>query len=127
MTRLLLIGTGGFLGSVARYLVSGFVQTVMRSETFPYGTLAVNVIGCFVIGAVSYLSESHGAFTADARAFLVVGVLGGFTTFSAFGNETINLLRDSEPWLASVNIVASIAICLTSVWAGRVAAFSIWR
>ena len=127
MARWLLIGTGGFLGSVARYLVSGLVQTAMRSDTFPYGTLAVNVIGCFVIGAVSYLSESHGALTADARAFVIVGILGGFTTFSGFGNETVNLLRDSETWLASVNVVASIAICLTSVWAGRIAAFSIWR
>jgi CrcB protein len=127
MMRLLMIGTGGFLGSIARYLVSGLVQSAMRSETFPYGTLAVNVIGCFVIGAVSYLSESHGAFTADVRAFIVVGILGGFTTFSAFGNETINLLRDSEPWLASINVVASVAVCLTSVWAGRAAAFMMWR
>jgi CrcB protein len=127
MTRLLFIGAGGFLGSVARYLVSGAVQTTMQSETFPYGTLAVNVIGCFVIGAVSHLSESHGAFTADARAFIVVGVLGGFTTFSAFGNETVNLLRDSETWLAWANVVASVAFCLTSVWAGRVAAFLVWR
>ena len=68
MTRLLLIGVGGFLGSVARYLVSGVVQTTMHSETFPYGTLVVNVVGCFVIGAVSHLSESHGAFTADIEA-----------------------------------------------------------
>jgi len=127
MTRLLFIGAGGFLGSVARYLVSGGVQAAMHSETFPYGTLAVNVVGCFVIGAVSYLSESHGAFTADARAFIVVGVLGGFTTFSAFGNETINLLRDSEAWLAWANVVANVAFCLASVWAGRSAAFLVWR
>jgi len=127
MTRLLLIGAGGFLGSVARYLASGVVQTTMRSETFPYGTLAVNVVGCFVIGAVSHLSESRGAFTADTRAFLVVGVLGGFTTFSAFGNETVNLLRDSEPWLAWANVAANVAFCLASVWGGRAAAFLVWR
>ena len=127
MTRLVLIGAGGFLGSVARYLVSGVVQTTIHSETFPYGTLAVNVVGCFVIGAVSHLSESHGAFTADTRAFVVVGVLGGFTTFSAFGNETVNLLRDSEPWLAWANVAANVAFCLTSVWAGRAAAFFLWR
>jgi len=127
MTRLLLIGVGGFLGSVARYLLSGIVQTLLRSETFPFGTLAVNVLGCFVVGLVSYLADSRGAFTADTRAFIVVGVLGGFTTFSAFGNETINLVRDAEPGLALTNVLAHMLVALGAVWAGRATAFSIWR
>jgi CrcB protein len=127
MTRLLLIGVGGFLGSVARYLLSGTVQTLLRSETFPFGTLAVNVLGCFVVGLVSYLADSRGAFTGDTRAFIVVGVLGGFTTFSAFGNETINLFRDAERWLGSLNVVAHVLLGLGAVWAGRVTAFSLWR
>ncbi|HSV07676.1 MAG TPA: fluoride efflux transporter CrcB [Candidatus Binatus sp.] len=127
MTRLLLIGVGGFLGSVARYLLSGTVQTLLRSETFPFGTLAVNVLGCFVVGLVSYLADSRGAFTGDTRAFIVVGVLGGFTTFSAFGNETINLVRDAEPWLALSNVLAHGVIALGAVWAGRATAFAIWR
>ncbi len=127
MTRLLLIGVGGFLGSVARYLLSGTVQVLLRSETFPFGTLAVNVLGCFVVGLVSYLADSRGAFTADTRAFIVVGVLGGFTTFSAFGNETINLVRDAELGLALTNVLAHMLVALGAVWAGRATAFSIWR
>jgi len=127
VTRDLLIGVGGFLGSVARYTLSGTIQGLARSETFPYGTLVVNVIGCFAVGLVSYLAESRGAFTADTRAFIVVGVLGGFTTFSAFGNETINLVRGAEGWLASVNVIAHVVLGLGAVWAGRATAFSVWR
>jgi CrcB protein len=127
LNRILLIALGGATGSVARYWMSGLVQTLARSETFPFGTLAVNVLGCFVIGLLSYLADSRGAFTADTRAFLTVGLLGGFTTFSAFGNETINLLLDAERWLASLNVVAHVVVGLGAVWAGRVTAFSIWR
>ena len=127
MTRLLLIGVGGFLGSVARYVLSGVVQALLRSETFPFGTLAVNVLGCFVVGLVSYLADARGAFAADTRAFIVVGVLGGFTTFSAFGNETINLVRAAEPGLALTNVLAHVVVALGAVWAGRATAFSIWR
>ena len=127
MTRLVLIGAGGALGSIARYVLSGLVQTLARSETFPVGTLAVNIFGCFVIGVLSYLADSRGAFTADTRAFLMVGLLGGFTTFSAFGNETMNLLRDAERWLASLNVVAHVVVGIGAVWAGRATAFSIWR
>lgn len=127
MTRILLIGIGGFSGSVARYLLSGAVQTLMRNEVFPYGTLLVNVLGCLLVGALSHLAESRGAFTADTRAFLVIGCLGGFTTFSAFSNETMNLVRDGERWLASANVLAQIACGLGAVWAGRATAFLIWR
>jgi CrcB protein len=127
MTRILLIGAGGFLGSIGRYALSGVVQHLMRSETFPYGTLVVNVLGCFLVGILVHLAESRAAFSADTRAFLIVGILGGFTTFSAFGSETMNLIRDGERWLASANIVASIVFCLAGVLAGRAAAFLIWR
>ena len=94
MIKLLLIGTGGFIGSILRYLVSGSVQAASQSIAFPYGTLAVNVIGCFLIGFLSELAETRSLFSPDTRAFLIVGILGGFTTFSAFGNETMNLIRD---------------------------------
>jgi len=127
MTRLWLIGLGGFLGSVARYLLSGTVQALLRSETFPFGTLAVNVLGCFAVGLVSYWADARGAFTADTWAIIVVGVLGGFTTFSAFGNETINLVRDAELGLALTNVLAHMLVALGAVWAGRATAFSIWR
>ena len=127
MTRVFLIGVGGFLGSVARYTLSGTIQGFVRSETFPFGTLAVNILGCFAVGLVSYLAEARGAFTADTRAFIVVGFIGGFTTFSAFGNETINLFRDAERWLGSLNVVAHVVLGLGAVWAGRVTAFFVWR
>jgi len=125
--KIFLIGLGGFLGSVARYSLSGVVQSLSRSISFPYGTFAVNLCGCFLIGFFSQLSETRGFLTDLSRAFLVIGVLGGFTTFSAFGNESFNLLRSGETNLALINIFGQITLCLTGVWLGRVLAFSIWR
>src|SRR5438128_11576630 len=93
MLKLLLVGAGGFFGSVARALLSNFVQQTSDSH-FPYGTLTVNVMGCFVIGFFSQLSEVRDILSAETRTFIFVGILGGFTTFSSFGNETINLLRN---------------------------------
>jgi CrcB protein len=127
MIKLLLIGSGGFIGSVLRYLVSGSVQTASQSIAFPYGTLAVNVIGCLFIGFLSELAESRSLFSADTRSFLVVGILGGFTTFSAFGNETMNLLRDGEAALALANIGAQVLLCLGAVWVGHTLATIVWR
>ena len=127
MIKLLLIGTGGFLGSVLRYLVSGSVQAASQSVAFPYGTLAVNVIGCFFIGFLSELAESRSLFSPDTRAFLVVGILGGFTTFSAFGNETMNLLRDGERTLAMMNVGAQLLFGIGAVWLGYTLAYAIWR
>jgi CrcB protein len=125
--KILFIGMGGFFGSVARYLLSGAVQSLTRSIAFPYGTFAVNLIGCFLIGLFSQLSETKGFLTDLTRAFLVVGVLGGFTTFSAFGNESFNLLRSGETNLALINILGQVTLCLTGVWLGRILAYSLWR
>ncbi len=91
MLRLLLIGMGGFLGSVLRYLMSSYVQQITQSAVFPYGTLAVNLVGCAVIGFLSQLADTREVFTPETRALVFVGVLGGFTTFSTFGNESVNL------------------------------------
>ena len=125
--KLLLAGLGGFIGSALRYAVAGYVQYRSRSIYFPYGTLAVNLIGCFVIGFLSQLSETRGIFTAEARTLIFIGVLGGFTTFSAFGNETLNLWRDGENALAIANVAAHIVLCLGAVWLSRVLAYEIWR
>jgi CrcB protein len=127
MMKLLLVGSGGFIGSVLRYLVSGSVQTVSQSIAFPYGTLAVNVIGCLFIGFLSDLTESRSLFSTDTRSFLVIGLLGGFTTVSAFGNETMNLLRDGETALALTNIGAQVTLSLGAVWLGYTLAHLIWR
>ena len=122
-----MIGIGGFFGSILRYLLSGFVQGLSGSISFPYGTFIVNLTGCFFIGLLSHLSESMGLFSGSSRAFVFVGVLGGFTTFSAFSNETFNLLRDGERFVALLNMSGQVVIGLAFVWFGRVAAFCLWR
>ena len=128
MSRLLLfVGAGGFAGAMLRYMLSGYVQQLTQSAAFPYGTLAVNVLGCFVIGLLSQLVESHGLLTADARALLLPGFLGGFTTFSTFGNETMNLFRGAESPFALANVGANVLLGLGAVWAGRTVAALIWR
>jgi len=119
-----LVGVGGFIGSVLRYLLSGLVQE--WRDDFPVGTLAVNVVGCLFIGLISQLAEARGAFPPEARAFLVIGVLGGFTTFSSFGNETMNLWRDGESFLGFLNIASQLVLGLGAVWLGRLLAEKIW-
>jgi len=125
--RLFLVGAGGFLGSVLRYIVSGYVQQSSGSVGFPYGTLAVNVIGCFVIGALSALAENRGVFTTEARLFVFVGILGGFTTFSTFSNETMNFLREGDNLRALANVAAQLILGLGAVWLGRSLVTAIWR
>ncbi len=121
MTKLLLVGAGGFLGSVIRALVSNFVQQNSQSR-FPFGTLAVNVMGCFVIGFLSQLGEAREVFSAETRAFIFVGILGGFTTYSSFGNETINLWRGGDALWALANVALQLFIGLSAVWLGRIVA-----
>src|SRR2546430_13714290 len=112
MGKMFLAGIGGFVGSVLRYAVSGWVQDLSRSIDFPYGTLAVNFLGCLAIGFLSQLAESRGYFTAEARTLVFIGVLGGFTTFSAFSNETMNLWRNGEKGLAIADVGAAPVLCL---------------
>ena len=127
MGKVLLAGIGGFAGSALRFVVSGFVQNISGSIRFPFGTLAVNLCGCLVIGFLSQLAETRGVFSAEARTLIFIGVLGGFTTFSAFGNETINLWRDGESALATANIAAHLVLCFGAVWLSRAVAFQVWR
>jgi CrcB protein len=124
---IIFVALGGALGSVSRYLLGAWTQAISKSIDFPYGTLTVNLIGCFVIGFLSHLAEAHGAFTLELRAFVFVGILGGFTTFSSFGNDTINLLRDGEAFNALANVGANVLLGLALVWLGRTAAYWIWR
>jgi CrcB protein len=125
--KLFLAGIGGFIGSTLRYAVTGYVQQFSRSIDFPYGTLAVNLVGCFLIGFLSQLAESRGVFTAESRTFVFIGILGGFTTFSAFGNETMNLWRDGQNTLALANVAAHLVLGLGAVWVSRALAYQIWR
>ncbi len=127
MINILLVGFGGFIGSVSRYLASGYVQQAMKSIDFPYGTLAVNVVGCFIIGFLAQLAEERGVFTSQSRLFVFTGFLGGFTTFSSFGNETLNLARDSQILNALANVGANVLLGLFAVWLGRTVSYLIWR
>lgn len=126
MLKLLLVGAGGFLGSIARALLSNWIQQASDSQ-FPFGTLAVNVLGCFVIGFLSQLGEMREVFSAETRAFLFVGILGGFTTYSSFGNETMNLWRGGFPVFMLLNIAAQLIIGLLAVWLGRFIAQQLWH
>jgi len=125
--NILFVALGGALGSVSRYLLGTWIQSASKSIDFPYGTLTVNLIGCFVIGFLSQLAEARGVFTSEARAFVFIGILGGFTTFSSFGNDTINLLRDGETFNALANVGANVILGLALVWLGRAAAYWIWK
>ena len=127
MNKTLLIGVGGFVGAVLRYAVSGYVQRIANSIEFPYGTLVVNLSGCFIIGVLSQLADARGMFTSESRAFMFVGVLGAYTTFSTFSNETMAFLRDGETLPALTNVGAHVVLGLGAVWAGRAVASLIWR
>ncbi|MEK9142773.1 MAG: fluoride efflux transporter CrcB [Nitrospirota bacterium] len=127
LRTLFLIGTGGFIGSILRYLLSGYAQQLSKSIQFPFGTLAVNLVGCALVGFIAELADQRGVLSGETRAFLIVGLLGGFTTFSAFGNETMNLLRDGELWLACGNIVGHTFLGLVAVWLGYSTAYLLWK
>ncbi len=127
MDRILLVGMGGFLGALLRYWVGGAVQNWSKSVQFPYGTLAVNLAGCLVIGLLSYLADTRAILSGEARTFLMIGLLGAFTTFSTFSNETLNLLRGGENLLSLFNVAAHILFGLAAVWLGRQLAYLIWR
>jgi len=115
MTNLLLVGAGGFLGAVARYLLGGWILHHSMAAKFPWGTFAVNLLGCLVIGVLSGVAERFDTFGHGARLFLFTGLLGGFTTFSAFGLETIFLMRRGEWFFAVLYVGASVVLCLFAV------------
>src|SRR5579883_2372040 len=113
------VALGSALGGMARYGVSGMVARGI-GEIFPWGTLTVNVSGGFVIGILAALTISKGAHADGAfiREFLMTGICGGYTTFSSFSLQTLNLARDREWGRAALNIIASLLLCLLAVWAG---------
>ena len=127
MSKVFLVGLGGFAGSALRYWIGGLVQGAVAGSTFPFGTLAVNVTGCFAIGALSQLGEAQNAMSPGTRALILVGLLGGYTTFSAFGNETVNLLRDGQRLAAAANVGGNFVLSLGAVWLGRMTVHWIWR
>ena len=127
MLSVLIVGLGGFIGSALRYLVGGWAQGLSKSLDFPYGTLTVNLIGCFVIGFLGELAEARGIFTSETRLLIFIGLLGGFTTFSSFGNDTLNLARSGQMLNALTNVAVNIIFGLLLVWLGHTVAYLVWR
>lgn len=118
MKALLLVGLGGFVGSIARYQLGGWVLHLTAQERFPWSTFAVNVVGCLVAGVLAGLAERFELFSADARLFLFTGLLGGFTTFSAFGLDSMYLVRRGELAVAALYAGASVVVGIGAVWLG---------
>jgi CrcB protein len=106
------------VGSVARYLVGSLVYAFRPGNVFPYETLVVNAVGCVGIGLLAGLAEGRGLFAGGTRVFLLIGVLGGFTTFSSFGYETFQLLRGGQFVAAATSVALQLVLGLGGVWAG---------
>ena len=121
MLRILLVGLAGLLGTLGRYWLSGAVAR-RYGEAFPFGTLAVNLLGCFAAGLLFHFMQERDTFSETARAAVFVGLLGGFTTFSAYGLQTFELLREGRLGLAALNVVVSNVLGLLLVFAGYGAA-----
>jgi CrcB protein len=120
------IAVGSALGGVARYWLSGFVAERF-GQTFPWGTLIVNVSGSFVIGFFGTLTGPDGRVlvSSAARQFVMIGICGGYTTFSSFSIQTLTLAQDGEWLWAGANIVLSVVLCLLGVWLGHIAALAL--
>ena len=119
LPRVALVAIGGLVGSVARYTLAGAVQG-LSGAGFPAGTLAVNVLGSFVIGLVMTLSLDRGLVDEELRILLTTGFCGGFTTMSTFSYETLALLREGEQLLALGNVGLTFVACIAAAWAGTV-------
>ena len=122
VTTCLLIALGGAIGTVARYAIS--VLAVPVSQTLPWGTIGINITGSFVIGFIGTLTLAHGRFplSENARLFVMVGFCGGFTTFSSFSLQTLDLLRGGSVVRAAVNVAASVVLCVLAVTVGHLVA-----
>ncbi|MDP1676544.1 MAG: fluoride efflux transporter CrcB [Bacteroidota bacterium] len=117
MEKLVFIGLGGFLGSIARYGLTSLVQTKTES-LFPYGTMLVNILGCFIIGLLMTLFQERIVVSQNVRFFLIIGILGGFTTFSSFSYDTFAMMKSGNFFGAGLNTGVSLFGCLIATWAG---------
>ena len=118
MLNILFVGVGGFFGSIGRYLLSGAVYQMFPNLHFPIGTTVVNILGCFLIGIATALVEVRNLLSPEARVFLLIGMLGGFTTFSTFGYETIALLRDGAFLTGLANVLIQVIVGISAIWLG---------
>ena len=119
MRDVILVGFGGFLGSIARYALGGVVTQLTAANRFPFGTLVVNLLGCFAMGLVAGYAERSHLLGSSARLFLMTGLLGGFTTYSAFAYESYFLGREQALGLILVNIAVHVVAGLAVLWLGH--------
>ena len=119
MRDLMLVGVGGFVGSISRYYLGGLVVQLTAASRVPWATIAVNTLGCLVIGALAGGAELRHFLTPSTRLFLFTGLLGGFTTFSAFGYETYFLGREHLWFEAFLNVSLHLVLALPAVWLGH--------
>jgi CrcB protein len=118
MKQILWVGLGGFLGAIGRYKIGGLIFHHSEQWRFPLSTFCVNIAGCFILGLLAGLAERHMVFTADLRLFVFTGVLGGFTTFSAFAAEGLSLIRRGDLAVALAYAGLSVFCGLFAVWLG---------
>lgn len=114
----LLVGLGGFLGAIARYKLGGWLLHMTAQDRFPFGTFAVNVLGCLAVGILAGVAERYEVIGPEARLFLFTGLLGGFTTFSAFGLEAVFLIRRGDLGVAALYAGGTVVLGITAVWLG---------
>ena len=120
MRSILYVGAGSFIGGIFRYLLVTWTSQILN-PSFPYGTLAVNVLGSLLISFLAGIAESRATFTIEARLFLIVGIVGGFTTFSAFAWETFSLPQKT---VGALNIALQLILGLLAVWIGHLLAYA---
>jgi len=118
MTNLLWVGCGGFIGSICRYSLNGLIQRFLTQPWLPYGTLVINLLGCFLIGLLSGLSEMRQFLSPEFRLMVFIGLLGGFTTFSTFGYESYGLAKNGDFSATLFNIAIHVIFGLFAVWLG---------
>jgi CrcB protein len=124
LTQYLIIGLGGALGSMLRFGLGGWIDSGAQKSgvIFPWGTIIVNITGCFIIGFIYSISASEGRLMLSSltRQFIMIGILGGYTTFSSFSLQTLLLAQDGQWWDAAANVALSVVLCLVGVWLGTV-------
>jgi len=119
----LLVGIGGFIGSILRYTLGGWIQN--NFVNFPVGTLVINVSGSFLLGLIMYLSEYQGFFGEETRIFLTIGLIGGYTTLSTFSYESFRLLDGSKLTLMTAYLMATVLFSMSAVYLGKIVALNV--
>jgi len=129
LMQYIVIGLGGALGSMLRFGLGSLIDSNVQKtgQIFPWGTIVVNITGCLVIGFIFTISASEGRIILSSltRNFIMIGILGGYTTFSSFSLQTLTLMQAGQRWEAAANVLLSVVLCLVGVWLGAMLAGSL--